>query len=314
MTRSTVSAGGRVVAGVDGSECSTRAAVYAAECARRRGLGLLVVHVTPRAGAVPMADRDVQERFGESATALVRAAAGAAREATGLTDVTASVVDDYPVDGLLALSSDAALIVTGRRGLDGLPGLILGSTAGALVQHAECPVVALPDEPVAPGGPGLPVVVGVEGSPGDDVVLAFAVAEAAARGTHLRAVHAWRDVTLESAVGGFGPVVDWGRVEAEEQRQLAEAVAAWRTGDHGVPIEEVVARDRPATALLHASASADLLVVGHRHRGRLARLGSTTNGVLHRAACPIAVVPVREQPVRPSAPVSSPSPPPSAPA
>lgn len=294
MTTTTISAGGRVVAGVDGSDSSLRAAVHAAECARRRGLGLLVVHVTPR--GVPMADREVQERFGESPAALVEAAAAAAREATGLADVTAAVVDDHPVDGLLALSSGAALIVTGRRGTGGLPGLLLGSTAGALVQHAECPVIALPDEVGTQAGAGLPVVVGVEGHAGDDAVLAFAVAEAAARGVDLRAVHAWRGVTAESAVGGFGPIVDWSAIETEEQRQLSEALAGWRGGEHGVRIEEVVARDRAATALLHASDSAGLLVVGHRHRGRLARLGSTSHAVLHRAACPVAVVPIREQP------------------
>lgn len=296
MSAATVSAAGRVVVGVDGSEASVRAAVHAAECARRRELGVLVVHVTSRGGGVPMADREVQERFGESATALVEAAATAAREATGLADVTAAVIDDHPVDGLLALSSTAAFLVTGRRGAGGLPGLLLGSTAGALVQHAECPVIALPDEAARQPGAHLPVVVGVAGHAGDDEVLAFAVAEAAARGADLRAVHAWRDVTVESAVGGFGPLVDWSALDAEEHRQLSEALAGWHGGDHGVRIEEVVARDRAATALLHASASAQLLVVGHRHRHRLARLGSTSHAVLHRAACPVAVVPIREQP------------------
>lgn len=67
-------------------------------------------------------------------------------------------------------------------------------------------------------------------------------------------------------------------------------------------IEESVVRGRPAAALLAASASADLLVVGHRHRGRLARLGSTTHAVLHRTTCPLAVVPVREHPSTPPSP------------
>ncbi len=298
MTGAQRTAEGRVVVGVDGSDASTQAAVYGAECARRRGVGLLIVHVTPRQGvddAVPMASREVRERFDESATALVQAAADAVRQAGGPGDVSAVVLDDYPVDGLLALSADAALVVTGRRGRGGLPGLLLGSTAGALVQHAECPVIALPDAVPAPAAGRRSVVVGVEGRPGDDDVLAFAVAEAAARGADLTAVHAWRDVTVESAVGGFGPLVDWAGVEAEEQRRLDEALAGWTSGGHGVRIEGTVLRDRPATALLHASAAAELLVVGHRHRGRLARLGSTTHGVLHRAECPIAVVPVQEQ-------------------
>ncbi|MGY1755108.1 universal stress protein [Blastococcus sp. SYSU D01042] len=299
MTGAQVAAEGRVVVGVDGSDPSMRAAVYAAGCARRRGVGLLVVHVTPRQGvqdSVPMAAWEVRERFRESATALVDAAAGAARQAAGPVEVTAAVVDDYPVDGLLALSAGAALLVTGRRGAGGLPGLLLGSTAGALVQHAQCPVIASPDEPPEhEDGDPASVVVGVEGGPTDEPVLAFAVAEAAARGAVLTAVHAWQELTLGAGVGGFGPLVDWSGVAADEQRLLAEAVAPWRTAAPGLRIEEALVRERPAGALLRAAAGADLLVVGHRHRGLLARLGSTTHAVLHRAACPVAVVPIRAE-------------------
>lgn len=294
MTGSVVAADGRVVVGVDGSESSVQAAVYAAEVAHRRGLGVLVVHVTPWQGfddARPIAAREVAERFEASATLLVEAAAESVRQTTGLPDVTAAVVDDHPVDGLLALSADAALVVLGRRGLGGLPGLLLGSTAGAVVQHARCTVIALPDEWTATQARA--VVVGVEGSPGDEEVLAFAVAEAATRSTDVTAVHAWRDGTLGVAVGRLGPSVDRsGAVEEAERQQLAEAVAEWRDREPGVRITEMLVRDRPAAALLDTSAGAELLVVGHRHRGRLARVGSTTYGLLHRATCPMAVVPL----------------------
>jgi nucleotide-binding universal stress UspA family protein len=289
------SADGRVVVGVDGSEPSVQAAVYAAEVSGRRGVGLLVVHVTPwheTGDALPMSDRDVKARFQESATRLVEAAADSVRQRTGLSDVTAAVLDDYPVDGLLSLSSDAALLVIGRRGMGGLPGLLLGSTAGGVVQHAQCPVLVLPDDHGEPAEPGRSVVVGVEGRAGDEEVLAFAVAEARARGTDLTAVHAWADLTLEAAVGGFGPLVDWSGVEEEQRRHLSAAVAAARAEVSDLTISEVVLRERAPTALLTASAAAQLLVVGHRQRGRLARLGSTTYGVLHRAACPVAVVPL----------------------
>ncbi|MGY1741936.1 MULTISPECIES: universal stress protein [unclassified Blastococcus] len=295
MTGRSGTAGGRVVVGVDGSEPSVQAAVYAAEAARRRGVGLLVVHVTPWQGsgdALPIASREVSERFAESATLLVEAAAGTVRQRTGLPDVSAAVVDDHPVDGLLALSADAALVVVGRRGMDGLPGLLLGSTAGAVVQGARCPVIALPDEWGGTGAETGPVVAGVEGRPGDDEVLAFAVAEAAARGTDVAAVHAWREPRIEAAVGGFGPLVDWSGVEEVERQQLTDAVAPWRDREPGVRITGTLAHDRAAAALLAAAATAQLLVVGHRQRGRLARIGSTTHGLLHRAACPIAVVPL----------------------
>lgn len=295
MTESSASAAGRVVVGVDGSEPSLRAAVYAAGIAERRGAGLLVVHVTPWRGAadaLPMTDPDVRARFAESATVLVESAAETVRTTTGLADVTAAVVEDHPVDGLLALSAEATVVVIGRRGLGGVPGLLLGSTAGAVVQRSECPVIALPDDPDAAEATGPSVVVGVEGRPGDDEVLAFAVAEATARGTDLVAVHAWRDAAMEAALGGFEPHVDWATVEEQEQQVLAEAVARWRTEAPDVAIREVVSRARATPALLSASETAQLLVVGHRHRGVLARLGSTMHGVLHRASCPVAVVPL----------------------
>jgi nucleotide-binding universal stress UspA family protein len=296
VTSSGTSIAGRVVVGVDGSESSTRAAVYAADIARRRGAGLLVVHVTPRTGiddALPMAGPEVRARFADSATRLVESAADAVRDGTGLADVTASVVDDHPVDGLLALSAEAALLVIGRRGVGGVAGLLLGSTAGAVVRESACPVIALPDQPDVPEQGRRPVVVGIDGGPGDDVVLAFAVAEAVARGTEVVAVHAWHEAAMEASLGGFGPLVDWTAVEEQEQQVLADAVARWRSAAPDVEIRETVARDRAASALLSASETAELLVVGHRHRGRLARLGSTMHGVLHRASCPVAVVPLR---------------------
>jgi nucleotide-binding universal stress UspA family protein len=55
-----------------------------------------------------------------------------------------------------------------------------------------------------------------------------------------------------------------------------------------VAVREVVVREKTARALLEAALTAELLVVGH-HPRRI--LGSTTHGVLHRATCPVAVVP-----------------------
>jgi nucleotide-binding universal stress UspA family protein len=205
------------------------------------------------------------------------------------------VVDDHPVDGLLALSADAAVLVIGERGAGGLPGLLLGSTAGAVVQHARCPVIALPDGWAGAGDDHRPVVVGVDGLPGEEEVLDVAVAEASGRATGLVVVHAWREVALEAALGQFGTLVDWAGVEAEKRRHLSELVAPWRQRHPQLHLDEAVVRDRPAAALLAAGADAQLLVVGHRPRRLVARLGSTTHGVLHRAACPVAVVPVRQE-------------------
>jgi nucleotide-binding universal stress UspA family protein len=53
--------------------------------------------------------------------------------------------------------------------------------------------------------------------------------------------------------------------------------------------QAVVVREKTARALVAASLTAELLVVGH-HRRRA--LGSAAYGALHRAGCPVAVVPV----------------------
>ncbi len=281
MTGTTAPAPQHVVVGVDGSEAAVRAAVYAAEQAQRRGVRLQIVHVTP-----------ADDGADESATRLVEAAADAARQATGLTDVSTAVVDDHPVDGLVALSAEAALLVVGTRGMGGVAGLFLGSTAGSVVQHARCPVIALPDEGEYDVEHRSSVVAGIEGGPGDEQVLAFAVAEAAARGTEVIAVHAWRELIPATSLGGFEPMIDWSSVEAQERQLLTDAVAPWHAERPEVQIHEELVRERAANALVAAASTAELLVVGHRHRGVLARLGSSTHGVLHRAACPVAVVPL----------------------
>jgi len=78
-------------------------------------------------------------------------------------------------------------------------------------------------------------------------------------------------------------------VQADEQRALGEALAGWADKEPDVPVREVVVREKTARALVAASLTAELLVVGH-HRRR--SLGSTTHAALHRAACPVAVVPI----------------------
>jgi nucleotide-binding universal stress UspA family protein len=148
--------------------------------------------------------------------------------------------------------------------------------------------VVVPDDSGVETRDRQSVVVGVEGR-GDEDVLAFAFGEAAARGTDLVAVHAWQDAVLETAYRSISPLVDWDRVMADEQRVLAETLAGWREKEPDVVVREVVVREKAARALVELSLAAQLLVVGH-HRRRT--LGSTTYGALHRAGCPVAVVPI----------------------
>jgi nucleotide-binding universal stress UspA family protein len=286
--------GGRpVIAAIDGSEGSLRGARMAAEEARRRGAALelltalpwssLGVVTSPSASDLPGAVlRNAESMLKEVVAELEPVAGG----------VSWSVVERRPVDALRDASTRAQLLVLGSRGAGGVAGLLVGSTATAVVPAAECPVLVLPDDTSVRVSQRRSVVVGVEGRSGDEEVLGAAFDEAAARGTDLIAVHAWQDVRVGASFEVVSPLIDWAGVRDDEERVLAEALAGWREKQPDVVVREVVLRDKTAHALLAAALTAELLVVGHRRRNRLAALGSTAHGVLHRTSGPLLVVPV----------------------
>jgi nucleotide-binding universal stress UspA family protein len=282
-----------VVVGVDESQTSLRAARFGAEEARQRNAPLRIVHAISwplDRTTIPGIDLDLHDqlRVGEATVAqlAVEAIAGMLPDER----ISTVVEDGPPVDVLEAASADAQLVVVGSRGIGGVAGLLVGSTASGLVAHAHCPVIVLHDDRAVRVSERRSVVVGVQGSQDDEQVLAFAFGEAAARHTDLVAVHAWQVVVLETSLRSLGPLVDWAGVAAEEGRLLGETLSGWRDKEPDVPVREVVMRDRPAVALVAAATTAQLLVVGHRRRKRL---GSTTHAVLHRTPCPVAVVPLK---------------------
>lgn len=115
----------------------------------------------------------------------------------------------------------------------------------------------------------------------------FAFAEAAIRGTDLVAIHAPQNIALETALG-TNPGVDQVEGRVDEERTLAEALSGWSVKEPDVRVRGVVVHDGAARALTAASKIAQVLVVGRRARRGP---GSTTHGALHRATCPVAVVP-----------------------
>jgi len=78
------------------------------------------------------------------------------------------------------------------------------------------------------------------------------------------------------------PMVESLRVQAHA---AAEATGA------GVAVD--VSRGRPADALMELGEQVDLLVIGSRRWGAATRvmMGSTGEGLLHDAGCPVLVVP-----------------------
>ncbi|WP_214105552.1 universal stress protein [Acrocarpospora catenulata] len=117
------------------------------------------------------------------------------------------------------------------------------------------------------------IVVGLDGSPVSERVLAYTFEQARHRKCTVRAVHAWLD-----------------RREPVHIEQ--EHLAPWRARYPEIEVIEDIRREHPVGALVSASRGANLLVVGARQgaSGSSARLGSVARGVLDNARCPVAVV------------------------
>ena len=133
------------------------------------------------------------------------------------------------------------------------------------------------------------MVVGVDGSPTSEAATAFAFEAASLRRVPLVAVHVWRDVLVDATMA---PLLDWDVIDSDEREVLAERLAGWSEKYPDVPVRRLVARDRPARALVEESGRAQLVVVGSRGRGGFhgLLLGSVSQALLHHAHCPVAVV------------------------
>ncbi|MCW0214145.1 MAG: universal stress protein [Pseudonocardia sp.] len=292
--------GGRVVVGVDGSDCALGAVRWAAAEARRRGMALRLVAAVDWTSFMPIGvaplgqeyRREILERGAEDH--LDTAVAAARRIASDLR-IEREVRGGNPATVLTEESERAVLLAAGNRGRGGFAGLLLGSVGVSVAAHAVCPVVIVRGETGSTG----PVVVGVDAEH-SDAALGFAFEEAARRGVPVVAVHAWSEAALDPFLV---PLLDWDAIREDEKAVLQKALAPWIDKYLDVEVRPIVARDGAAGALVHAAEGAALVVTGTRGRGgvRGLLLGSVSQALLRHAPCPVAVVrpdgPARERDV-----------------
>ncbi|MDD7939588.1 universal stress protein [Actinomycetospora lutea] len=280
-----------VVVGADGSESALRAVRWAARAARSTGRGLLVVSayggVDPSLVADAAMWRRYQQELSDQARALAGRAAEIAEAEVPSLEVTQEVVDGPAAPALLERAGDGLLVV-GEQGAGGLGGALLGSVASTVAAHATGPVVVVRGEVATEAA--APVVVGVDGSPASEAAIDFAAAVADADGCPLVAVHTWWDPLVDSVPEAF---VSLDAITEDERRVLAEQLAGRSAIHPDLKVSMVVTRSRAVRALLEQAQGARLLVVGTRGRGGFAGLllGSVSRGLVHRAPCPVAVVP-----------------------
>ncbi|MFD8259508.1 universal stress protein [Streptomyces griseoluteus] len=278
-----------VVVGVDGSESALRAVEWAADEAALRGAPLRIVYASlwERHEEAALADETVEPREALVARGFVETAARRAGNRRRGVRITTLVLPEDPEYTLVRESSLAGVVVLGCRGRGGVTETLLGSVSLAVAGHAHCPVVVVRGH--HDDAPTNGVVLGVGTEPEAAVTQRFAVEEAYMRGVPLHAVRAWRRPHRAAC----HPLLtgEPGHFEQRQATELLEEALGEVPSD--LKVERHLVESRARDALLGLSHSAGLLVVGARHRhGRFGlQLGRVTYGVLHRAACPVAVIP-----------------------
>ena len=150
------------------------------------------------------------------------------------------------------------------------------------------------------------IIVGVDASSASQAAVDWAARDAALRGRPLTIVHvgptatagAWIDVPVTEAYW-----VACERARPPDPGRGAMSVVTKALGpESSVPVEQRLVFDGAVPTLVDMSKDADLLVVGCRGLGALARmlLGSVSRGLIHHAHCPVAVIHDEDPPTSPA--------------
>ena len=135
----------RIVVGVDGTDPSLRALVFALNEARLRSGTVVAVIVwhEPNSAQILAAAID-PKTFANTAAATLERALWDVRIDEWAVPLERHVIRGSPADVLLQVAADAALLTIGSSGRGGLTGVLMGSVAQRLVHHATCPIVVVP--------------------------------------------------------------------------------------------------------------------------------------------------------------------------
>ena len=285
-----------VIAGVDGSPAARTALAWAADAAARRREQLRIVHglgMTTVTGDPGPGQYRASETAREAGHALLAESAESARGAHPDLDVATVLAPEDAPAVLLDEARHGDVIVVGSRGLGAIRAIMLGSVSIRTSSDAPCPVVVVPEGDQRRRGK---VVVGVDGSDSSRRALRFALNHALATGSEVVVVNSW-EVPLPEDSASLA--ADAQSLHEEVFDRQSEEVVAGVLAEviddrtEGLEISAVRMQANPVEAVLKAGEDADLIVVGSRGRGGVRGLvmGSTSQGVLHHARGPVAVLP-----------------------
>lgn len=265
----------RIVVGIDDSPAAAAAAHWAAHVAADIDAELVAVHAfdMPYSEITPddlhrLID-DRRKLVDGEWTALARKAGASVRTIVEQGDPGTVVLE-------VAEAEDADLVVVGRHGHAGEPGILhIGSLAEHCAHHSPIPLAVIPSDAVIPASR---FVVGADGTPASLDVVTWAAQLASPARTSVLGV----------VVAGH----------SADKQQLDDLAAGWEAPLAAVGITEgvVIRNDDSVVDGLANGAEAlggDVLVVGMHKAGKFTglRAGGTAIKALHHTALPIVLVP-----------------------
>jgi nucleotide-binding universal stress UspA family protein len=155
MIDQTESHNARIVVGVDGSSHSKTALRWAVTQARRIGARAEAISawqqpVTvgyPYGWSPDIHDGDIIAVVAKKV--LAEAVAEVAAQQDEPVEIHTTVVHGHPAEVLLEAAVGAQMLVVGRRGHGTYTGVLLGSVSLQCVKHAPCPILVVPQDPIA---------------------------------------------------------------------------------------------------------------------------------------------------------------------
>jgi len=287
---------GSIIVGLDGSTSSGWALEWAVAEAVRRRWPLALLHTVDREPSNASAREPDSNSTGAGADdqddpTLADALDVVHREAAEL-PVHALALHGAAAAVLVEASVTAATIVLGAASHRVVRRAFVGSVSHQVATHAQCPVVVVRRRASEDGAGAGEVVLGLDGSEASAPATEYAFATASLQGLGLTVVHAWWREYLGGVLAHSPWEGDWSEVAEDLERMMAEALSGWSEKYPDVEVHRHLLRGHAVETLVQESEGAALLVVGRRGHGGFPGLllGSVSDGVLHHADCPVAVV------------------------
>lgn len=280
---------GTIIIGVDGRQGGRDALALGKALGDATGASVVALHIYPREPFPTWTlQPDVESLARQEAETFLR-------EEVERAGVHAEIVVSAhasPGSGMHQVAQDRAvdLVIVGPSHRGAVGRVLAGDTVRAVLQGAQQPVAVARDVQGDALATRPRIGVGFDGSPESREALAWAGALGEAIGAPVHVVVAVEPPQAFTPSISYG--INWVALEPEREGKAGELVAEATAALGGETTGEVVL-GVAYQELTELSKELDLLVLGSRAYGPVRRtlLGSTSDRVVHAAACPVVVVP-----------------------